>query len=178
MLLQFLVCQGAAGNVFLADCNNAVGVLQVIKAVDLAGVTFSGDQNQLVGDQNGGIGAGELAQLLSLVHVLGVCSDKHVGGCTLLDLGDELCGALVDEGDVDTGVSCLVGLLQVSTRVVQGCCGEDLNLARGCLRSCGYRSGRRGRGLGRTTTGQSQGCSSQRAESGERRLHESIFSLN
>ena len=172
MLLQLFVCQGAAGDVFLADCDDAFGGLQVVEAVDLTGVAFSGNENQLVGDQNGGVGSRELVQLLSLVHVLGVCGDEHVGGCALLDLGDELCGALVDEGDVNAGVSCLVGLLQVGARIVQGCCGEDLNLAGGCLRCSG------GRGLGRAATGQGQGCSSQCAKSGERSLHESTLSLN
>ena len=86
MLLQFLVGDGAAGNVFLADSDDAFGGLEVVKAVDLAGVTFGGDEHELVGDQNVGFGSRELVELLCLVHVLGVCGDEQVGGCTLLDL--------------------------------------------------------------------------------------------
>lgn len=55
MLLQLFVRQGAAGDVFLADCDDAFGGLQVVEAVDLAGVAFSGDKDQLVGDQDVGL---------------------------------------------------------------------------------------------------------------------------
>ena len=136
MLLQFLVGDGAAGNVFLADSDDAFGGLEVVKAVDLAGVTFGGDEHELVGDQNVGFGSRELVELLCLVHVLGVCGDEQVGGCTLLDLVDELCGAFVDEGDVYARVGGFVCLFEVCTGVVQGGCGEDFDLAGGCLAAC------------------------------------------
>ena len=143
MLLQFLVGDGAAGNVFFADGYDAFGGLEVVEAVDLTGVTFGGDEHELVGDQNVGFGSRELVKLLCLVHVLGVCGDEQVGGCALLDLVDELCGALVDEGDVYAGVGGFVCLFEVCTGVVQGGCGEDFDLAGGCLAACGRCGGRR-----------------------------------
>ena len=136
MLLQFLVGDGAAGDVFFADCDDAIGGLEVVEAVDLAGVAFGGDEHELVGDQNVGFGSRELVELLCFVHVLGVCGDEQVGGCTLLDLVDELCGAFVDEGDVYARVGGFVCLFEVCTGVVQGGCGEDFDLAGGCLAAC------------------------------------------
>ena len=77
--------------------------------------------------------SGELVERLCLVHVLGVCGDEQVGGCALLNLVDELCGAFVDEGDVYAGVGGFVCLFKVCTCVVQGGGGKDFDLAGGSL---------------------------------------------
>ena len=172
MLLQFLVGDGAAGNIFFADGDDTFGGLEVFEAVDFAGVTFGGDEHELIGDQNVGFGIGELVELLCLVHVLGVCGNEQVGGCTLLDLVDELCGAFVDEGDVYAGVGGFIRLFEVCTGVVQGGCGKDLNLAGGSLAGrcrCG------GGALGGAASGEGEGCSSERTESCEGGLHEICF---
>ena len=171
VLLQFLVGDGAAGDVFFADCDDAVGGLEVVEAVDLAGVAFGGDENELVGDQNVGFGVGELVEFLCLVHVLGVCGDEQVGGCALLNLVDELCGAFVDEGDVHAGVGGFVCLFKVCTCVVQGGGGKDFDLAGASLATrCGG-SGRRG-ALGGAASGEGEGCGGERAEGCEGGLHE------
>ena len=176
MLLQFLVGEGAARDVFLADCDDAVSGLEVVEAVDFAGVTFSGDEHELVGNEDVGFGAGELFELLCLVHVLGVCGDEQVGGCALLNLGDELCGAFVDEGDVYAGVGGFVCLFKVCACVVQGGCGEDFNLAGGSLAArCGARGGGRRGALSGATTGECEGCCGERTEGYEGGLHEMYF---
>ena len=165
---------GAAGDVFFADCDDAVGGLEIVEAVDLAGVAFGGDKHELVGDQNVGFGVGELVELLCFIHVLGVCGDEQVGGCALLNLVDELCGAFIDEGDVYAGVGGFVCLFEVCTCVVQGGCSEDFDLAGGSLVArCGG-SGRRG-ALGGAASGEGEGCCGKRAEGCEGALHEICF---
>ena len=171
MLLQFLVGDGAAGDVFFADCDDAVGGLEIVEAVDLAGVAFGGDEHELVGDQNVGFGVGELVELLCFVHVLGVCGDEQVGGCALFDLVDKLCGAFVDEGDVHAGVGGFVCLFKIYACVVQRGGGKNFDLAGGSLATrCGG-SGRRG-ALGGAASGEGEGCGGERAEGCEGGLHE------
>ena len=171
MLLQFLVGDGAAGDVFLADCDDAVSGLEVVEAVDLTGVAFGGDEHELIGDQNVGFGVGELVELLCFVHVLGVCGDEQVGGCALLDLVDELCGAFVDEGDVYAGVGGFICLFEVCAGVVQGGSGEDFDLAGSSLAARCRGGGRRG-ALGGAASGEGEGCCSERTEGCEGALHE------
>ena len=85
VLLQFLVGDGAAGNVFLADCDDAFGGLEVVEAVDLTGVTFGGDEHELVGDQNVGFGAENWSSFfaLSMFLVSAVMSRSGVAPCSI-----------------------------------------------------------------------------------------------
>lgn len=56
----------------LVDCDDTVGGLEVVEAVDLAGVAFGGDEYELVGDQDVGFESENWSSFFCFVHVLGV----------------------------------------------------------------------------------------------------------
>ena len=50
VLLQFLVGDGAAGDVFFADCDDAVGGLEVVGLLILPGLPSAVTSTGLIGD--------------------------------------------------------------------------------------------------------------------------------